>query len=158
MRRFAFLVLAVISAACGVQEALVGEQSVKFSTPTSTDTLLARAAAELTELGFTIGGREGNTLFTNPRPLPDAAGSAGMTNMAGSANQLWFVHFVADSKMFRSGTNGTVRGFLVPETAMTSSGNVVQENALPVSADRVAAFRELQRVAERLNAAANRGH
>jgi len=157
MRRFAFLVMAVVAAACGVQEAQVGEQTVKIATPSSPDTLLARAAAELTQLGFTIGGREGNMIFTVPRPLSDAASSAGAANMAGTANQLWFVHFVADSRMFRSGTNGTVRGYLVPRTGAPSPGNVVQENAQQITSERVAAFRELRRVAERLNVAANRG-
>jgi len=153
MRRFAFLALAVLSAACGARELQVSEGSVSFSTPASADTLLARAAAELTQLGFTIGGREGNLLFTAPRPLPDSAGA-----QAGATNQLWLVHIVADNKVFSAGSDGIVRAYLVPEALMPSPGNTAMDNALRITDQRPAAFLELRRIAERINAAANRGY
>ena len=153
MRRIAFLALAVLSAACGAREIEVSEGSVSFSTPAPADTLLARAAAELTQLGFTIGGREGNLLFTAPKPLPDSAGAA-----AGGTNQLWLVHIVADNNPFSAGSSGIVRAYLVPETLMPSPGNASMENAQRITDQRPAAFLELRRIAERLNAAANRGY
>jgi hypothetical protein len=153
MRRFAFLALAVLSTACGARELEVGEGSVSFSTPASADTLLARAAAELTQLGFTIGGREGNLLFTAPRPLPDSARA-----QPGGTNQLWLVHIVADNKVFSAGSDGIVRAYLVPEALMPSPGNTAMDNALRITDQRPAAFLELRRIAERLNAAANRGY
>jgi len=146
MPRFAFIVLAVALAACRLPQAEVSEQSVQFVSPSSPDSALTRVAAELTQLGFAIGGREENLVFTAPTPLPAGAGEGGR-------EQLWFVHVVSNARLFRGGTDTRVRGFLVPQTGDVSPGNIVQEKALQITADRPAAFREVQRVAERLHAA-----
>jgi len=146
MRRFVFIALAVALAACGTQQAAVSEQSVQFSSPAHPDSVLTRVAAELTQLGFTIGGREENLVFTAPRPLPAGAGEGGR-------EQLWFVHVVSDAQLFRGGTTTRVRGFFVPQTGDITPGNIVQEKAQQITVDRPDAFREVRRVAERLHAA-----
>ena len=154
MRRFAFVALAVVLAACGAPEAVVGEQSVVFVTPASQDSALARVSRELAQLGFSIGGRQENLVFTTPRPLPAATRTG--TTARDTMPQLWFVHVLADDRLFRGGSNVTVRGYFVPQTGMLSPGNVVQEQALPVTSARTEAFRELRRIAGLLHAALER--
>ena len=149
MRRYAFIALIAVSASCRVQHQVeVGENSVRLVNPATTEGALAQAAAELTQLGFTVGGREENLVFTTPQPLPAAAA-------AGGPQQLWFLHVVADDRLFRGGADVTVRGFLVPHVGNMTPGNVVQQRAIPITAARPEAFREVRRIAERLNAVAN---
>lgn len=152
MRRSAIIALAVLSAACSSNQLFVGERNVSFTTPASPDTLLARAAAALADLGFTVGGREGNMLFTTPAPLPESV--AGST--AGDPQQ-WFIHVAAESQQFTTGSTGTLRAYLVPPTELPSPGNSSVENAHQVTADRAAVFGELRRVADRVRVAATRG-
>ena len=154
MRRFVFVAAVVALAACGTPAPEVGEHSVRFASQPPADSALTRAAAALTELGFTVGGRHENLVFTTPQPRPAAARVAGVAN--DTTAQLWFLHVTADDRLFRGGSNTTVRAFLIPSTGNVSPGNVVQENALPVNSDRPEAFRELRRIAERLHAAATR--
>ncbi len=152
MRGFAIATLAVLTAACGSNTLSVGERTVSFTTPASPDTLLARAEAALLQLGFAVGGRQENVLFTAPRALPDSiAGSP-----AGTPQQ-WFVHVTAEDKLFSAGTTGTIRAYLVPVTAMPSPGTSAMESAHQVTSRRPAAFRELRRVGERVQAEATRG-
>ena len=153
MRRFAFTAALVAVAACGTPQAEVGESSVKFSSPPPADSALTIAAATLTRLGFTVGGRQDNLIFTTPQPIPAAALPAGAAS--DSTAQLWFLHVTADNRLFRGGSNTTVRAFLMPRTGNVSPGNVVQENATLVTVDRPEAFRELRRIAEELHVAAN---
>lgn len=152
MRRFAIITLAAFSAACGANQVNVGETTVSFTTPASPDTLLARAAAELTQLGFQMGGREQNLIFTAPRPLPDS-----IAGTVGGDPQQWFIHVTADPQVFAAGSTGVVRAYLIPLMGTPSPGNSVTENVHPVSDDRPAVFRELRRVSERLQVAATRG-
>ena len=158
MRRFAFIALVLVSAACGRQQANVGEQSITFVSPVSADSVLARTAAALTQLGFTVGGQQENLVFTAPAPLPDSAtgGAGSPADIAPGTPQLWFVHVVADERLFRGGSNVTVRGYLVPPTGVLTPGNIVQQQAQPVTSARPAAFRELRRIADRLVAVGGR--
>lgn len=155
MRRFVFLAALVAIAACGAPLPEVGESSVKFASPPPADSALSRAAAELTRLGFTIGGRQENLVFTAPQPMPASARPANAV-ANDSTPQQWFLHVTADDRLFRGGSNTTVRAFLMPRTGNVSPGNVVQEQALLVTSDRPEAFRELRRIAEQLQAAAMR--
>ncbi len=154
MRRFVVLAALVTVAACGVREVDVGQSSLKFASPPPADSALNRAATELTRLGFTIAGRQENLIFTAPQPLPAAArqGAAASDTMP----QQWFIHVTADDRLFRGGSFTTIRAFFMPQTGNVTPGNVVQENAMVVTADRPEAFRELQRIAEQLHAAAMR--
>ena len=154
MRRLVVLAIVVALGACGTPEPEVGEHSIRFASPPPADSALNRAAAELAQLGFTIGGRQENLLFTAPRPLPPEARPSGATN--DTTPVLWFLHITADDRLFRGGSNTTVRAFFVPPTGNLSPGNVVQENAVPITSDRPEAFRELRRIADRLHAAAMR--
>ena len=154
MRRFAFTAALVAVAACGTPQAEVGESSVKFASPPPADSALTVAAAALTRLGFTVGGRQENLVFTTPQPVPAAAQTSGAANEP--TPQLWFLHVTADDRLFRGGSNTTVRAFLMPRTGTVSPGNVVQENATLVTVDRPEAFRELRRIAEELHTAAMR--
>lgn len=154
MRRFAFTAALVALAACGSPQAEVGESSVKFASPPPADSALSQAAVELARLGFTIGGRHENLIFTAPQPIPAAALAQ---RAAGDAtSQMWFLHVTADDRLFRGGSNTTIRAFLMPPTGNVSQGNVVQENAVLVTTDRPELFRELRRIAEQLHAAAMR--
>ena len=153
MRRFAFVAALVAVAACGTPQAEVGESSVRFASPPPADSALNRVAAALTNLGFTIGGRHENLVFTAPQAMPAAALPQGM---AGETPQMWFFHVTADDRLFRGGSNTTVRAFLMPRTGDITPGNVVQENALLITAARPEAFREMQRIAEQLRVAAMR--
>ena len=152
MRRLAIISLAVLAAACSHGQAIVGEQSVTFSTPASVDTLMARAGSELSRLGFDATATSEGLLFTAPRPLPDSVAPA-----TGGAPQLWFVHIVTEPQRFTSGSSATVRGYLVPMHAMPTPGNSVLEYATPITSDRRAIFNELRRVAEQGRNAATRG-
>src|SRR5688500_18456161 len=155
MRRFVFVAAVVtLAAACGTPAPEVGEHSVRFASPPPADSALNRAAAALAELGFTVGCRHENLIFTTPQPLPAGARVGGVAN--DTTAQLWFLHVTADDRLFRGGSNTTVRAFLIPSTGNVSPGNVVQENALPVNSDRPEAFRELRRSAEQLHTAAMR--
>jgi len=153
MRRFSFVALAVVFAACGSPQVEVGEQSVSFVSPVGVDSVLARASAELVQLGFTVSGRQENLVFTTPQPVP---GAGGATTASDSGAQLWFIHVLADAERFRGGSNTIVRAFLIPRTGNLTPGNIVQEQALPVTSARPEAFRELRRIADRLHAAAIR--
>src|SRR5688572_27524424 len=114
MRRYAFIAMAMLVAGCGPQVVEVSEQSVQFVAPSSRDSTLAKVAAELTQLGFAIGGRQDTLIFTAPRPLPAGAGVAGgATAGPGGSEQLWFVHVVSDDRLFRGGSTTRVRGFFV---------------------------------------------
>ena len=93
MRRFVFLAALVTIAACGNPQAEVGESSVKFASQPPADSALNRAADELTRLGFTVGGRHENLIFTTPQPLPAAARPATAND---TTPQLWFLHVTAD--------------------------------------------------------------
>jgi hypothetical protein len=152
MRRLAIISLAVLAAACSRGQAIVGEQSVTFSTPASVDTLMARAGSELSRLGFDATATSEGLLFTAPRALPDSVAPA-----TGGAPQLWFVHIVTEPHRFSAGSSATVRGYLVPMHAMPTPGNSVLEYATPVTSDRRAIFNELRRVAEQVRNAATRG-
>ena len=154
MRRFAFTAALVAVAACGTPQAEVGESSVKFASPPPADSALAVAAAALSQLGFTVGGRHENLIFTTPQPVPAAALPAGAAS--DPTPQMWFLHVTADDRLFRGGSNTTVRAFLMPRTGNVSPGNAVQENATLVTIDRPEAFRELRRIAEHLHDAAMR--
>ena len=160
MRPFVFLSAVVAFAACGTPQAEVGQHSVQFVSPPPADSALNRAAAELAQLGFTIGGRHENLIFTAPQPLRiGTSGSTAATSSGAAADtsaQLWFIHVTADDRLFRGGSNTTVRAFFVPRTGNLSPGNVVQENAQAVTSDHPEAFRELRRIADRLYAAAMR--
>ena len=158
MRRFAFIALAFVSAACGVQEINAGEQSLSFVSPATIDVLLTRTETTLGELGFTVGGRHENLVFTAPQPLPEAArgGPGSPADTAGAGPQLWFVHVVANNRLFRGGSNVTVRGYLVPRTGNLTPGNILQQQAQPVTSARPAAYRELRRIADRLHAVSAR--
>ena len=154
MRRVVVLAIVVALGACGTPRPEVGEHSIRFASPPPADSALNRVAAELTRLGFTIGGRHENLIFTAPRPLPAEARSAGAAN--DTTPVLWFLHVTADDRLFRGGSNTTVRAFFVPPTGNLSPGNIVQENAMAVTSDRPEAFRELTRIADQLYAAAMR--
>ena len=154
MRRFVVLAIVVALAACGTPRPEVGEHSIRFASPPPADSALNRVAAELTRLGFTIGGRHENLIFTTPQPIPPQARPASAAN--DSTSMLWFLHVTADDRLFRGGSNTTVRAFFVPPTGNLSPGNVVQENALAVTSERPEVFRELTRIAEQLYAAAMR--
>ena len=154
MRRSLFVALTVVVAACGAPEATIGDQSVVFASPARKDTALARVATELAQLGFTVNGRQENLVFTAPREMPPAPRQAAASG--DSLPQQWFVHVLADDRLFRGGSNITVRGYFVPRTGKLSPGNIVQEQALPVTSARPEAFRELRRVADRLHAAVMR--
>ncbi len=154
MRCSMFLALAVIVAACGAPEATIGEQSVVFASPDRKETALEREATELTQLGFTVTGRQENLVFTAPQPMPPAPQHEAASG--DSLPQLWFVHVLADDRLFRGGSNVTVRGYYVPRTGILTPGNLVQEQAMPVTSARREAFRELRRIADRLHAAVMR--
>ena len=160
MRPFVFLSAVIVLAACGTPQAQVGEHSIQFVSPPPADSALNRAAAELAQLGFTIGGRHENLIFTSPQPAPGtgaSGGTAGTSSAAADTSaQLWFIHVTADDRLFRGGSNTTVRAFFVPRTGNLSPGNVVQENAQAVTSDHREAFRELRRIADQLYAAAMR--
>jgi hypothetical protein len=152
MRRLAIIALAVVTAACNRGQAIVGEQSVSFSTPASVDTLMARAGSELSRLGFEATATSEGLLFTAPRPLPDSIAPA-----TGGAPQLWFVHILTEPQRFSAGSSATIRGYLVPAHALPTPGNAVLEYAIPVTDARPAVFNELRRVAEQVRNAATRG-
>jgi hypothetical protein len=153
MRRFAIISLVILTAACGIRQAGSGERTITFTTPATRDTLLARAAVALTQMGFQIGGIEEGMLFTVPRTLPDSIAPA-----LGGQRQQWFVQIHATNQRFIAGSSGVVRGYLIPMTAAPpSQGNAVRENAEPVSIERPAIFRELERVAAGVREAATRG-
>lgn len=153
MRRFALVAAALVTAACGAPQVDVREQSLTFASPLGMDSVLARASAELVQLGFTIGGRQDNLVFTVPKAMP--AEAAGRT-VSDSGEQLWFVHVLAADRLFRGGSNTTLRAYLMPRTGNLTPGNIVQEQAQPVTSARPEAFRELRRIADRLQAAAFR--
>ena len=152
MRRLAIISLAVLTAACSRGQAIVGEQSVSFTTPASLDTLMARTGAELSRLGFDATATSEGLLFTAPRPLPDSVAPA-----VNGVPQLWFVHVLAERQRFTAGSSATVRGYLVPRNAIPTPGNSVLEYARPITEDQPAAFNELRRVAQQLRNAATRG-
>ncbi len=152
MRRFAIVTVVVLSAACGIRQGGTGERTVTFTTPASRDTLLARAATALMEMGFQIGGMEQGMVFTAPQPLPDSVARAD----TGGAQQ-WFIQVNAEDQRFIAGSAGVVRAYLLPSTPAPSPGNVSRSNAEPVSTSRPAVFRELERVAAGVRAAAVRG-
>ena len=153
MRRLAFLSLAVLATACSRGQTVAGEQSVRFTTPASVDTLMARAGAELSRLGFDATATSEGLLFTSPRPLPDSVAPA-----VGGTSQTWFIHVIAESQRFTAGSAATVRAYLVPAHAMPTPGNAVLEYAIPVTSARAPLFNELRRVAEQLRNAAVRGY
>ena len=152
MRRLAFISLAVVMAACNRGEAYVGEQSVSFTTPSTVDTLMARAGSELSRLGFDATATSEGLLFTAPRPLPESVAPA-----TAGAPQMWFVHIVTQPRRFTTGADAVVRGYLVPPHAMPTPGNSVLEYAIPITSSRPAMFNELRKVAEQVREAATRG-
>jgi hypothetical protein len=152
MRRLAIISLAVLAAACSRGTAIVGEESVTFTTPASFDTLLARAGNELSRLGFDATATSEGLLFTSPRPLPDSIVPA-----SGGEPQLWFIHVIAEPQRFSAGSSAIVRAYLVPKTAMPTPGNSVLEYATPVTSRSPAVFNELRRVATQVRNAATRG-
>ena len=153
MRRLAILSLAVLAAACSRGQTVAGEQSVRFTTPAPADTLMARAGAELSRLGFDATATSEGLLFTAPRPLPDSVAPA-----VSGTPQTWFIHVIAEPQRFTAGSAATVRAYLVPAHAMPTPGNAVLEYAIPVTSDRAPVFNELRRVAEQLRNAAVRGY
>ena len=153
MRRFAILSLAVLAAACSRGQTIAGDQSVRFTTPAPLDTLMARAGAELSRLGFDATATSEGLLFTAPKPLPDSVAPA-----VDGAAQTWFIHLFAESQTFTAGSAATVRAYLVPANAVPSPGNTVLEYAVPVTSERAPVFNELRRVAEQLRNAAVRGY
>ena len=152
MRRLAIISLAVLAAACSRGQTIAGEQSVRFTTPASVDTLIARAGTELSRLGFDATATSEGLLFTSPRPLPDSVAPA-----VNGAPQMWFVHVLAESQQFTSGSAATVRAYLIPSHAIPTPGNSVLEYAIPVTSARATVFNELRRVAEQVRNAATRG-
>ena len=152
MRRLAIISLAVLAAACSRGQTVAGEQSVRFTTPAPVDTLMARAGAELSRLGFDATATSEGLLFTAPRPLPDSVAPA-----VNGTPQTWFIHVLAESQRFTSGSAATVRAYLVPVNAVPTPGNAVLEYAVPVTSARAPVFNELRRVAEQLRNAAVRG-
>ncbi len=158
MRRLAFASLALVSA-CALRQAQ-GVQDLTFSVPSSADTVLARARAELTELGYEITPTEERLVLTAPRPIPDslARGGDGGTDVTG---QLWVLRVSASDQVFSAGSRATVSAFFFPASspADASPGNVVLHSATPVTAASTPTlFTEVQRVAGRIqDAAARRG-
>ena len=156
MRRLT-LVCLVFASGCMLRQA-AGDQSLTFSVPATADTLLARARTELTELGYEVTPNEDRLVITNPRPVPDSlARSAGSgTDFTG---HLWVLRVSAEDQVYTAGSRGTVAAFVFPVTSAReqTAGNVIFERATPVTRSSTPGlFNEIERVAERIQAAAAR--
>jgi hypothetical protein len=126
------------------------EQPTSFTAPGTPEQVLARAEAELTQMGSQVVSREQRTVFTAPRPVP-----GGTANASGQP-QLWFFRVSAKPQMFTAGSSVDVRAYLVPAPEAVTGGNVLQQNAIEVTADRPELFNEVRQVAARIQAAAGR--
>ena len=157
MRRFALIVVAALSGCMLRQTA--GEQTVSFSVPHPPDTLLARARTELGTLGYAVTPTAERVVITTPRPVPDSL--AGLSpDSVPLTGQMWVLRVTAAQQTNAGGSRGTVSAFLFsasPRRDSTTTGNVVFERATPVTRTLTPGlFTEVQRVAERIQAAAVR--
>lgn len=126
------------------------DQPTSFTAPGTPEQVLARAEAELTQLGSQVVSREQRTVFTAPRPVP------GPTTSMSSQPQLWFFRVSAKPQMFTAGSSVDVRAYLVPAAVPVTGGNSVQQNAIEVTAERPELFNEVRRIAGLIQAAASR--
>jgi hypothetical protein len=141
------IVAAVLLAGC-FRGTPAGEQPTSFTVPGTPEQVLARAEAELGQMGFQVVSREQRTVITAPRPVPDSLLTTG------SGPQLWFLRVSAKPQVFTAGSAADVRAYLVPAPEATSGGNLMQQQAIEVTSDRPALFNEVRRIAGRVQSAA----
>ncbi len=147
MHRFIFVALMVLT---GCFRGIGGsEQPTAFTAPGTPEQVLARAEAELTQMGAQVVSREQRTVFTAPRPVPQTAGTS-------SEPQMWIIRVSAKPQMFTAGSSVDVRAYLIPAREAVTGGNVIQQNTIEVTAERPELFNEVRRIAARIQAAAGR--
>lgn len=156
MNRFVFASVVILCSACALRQT-TGDQALSFTVPSSADTLLARARAELSELGYEVTPNEDRLVITTPRPIPDSLAG---TDSAGAdlTGQLWVLRVSATNQAYSAGSRATVSAFMFPAGPRDqSAGNVIYEKATPITrTSNPALFTEVQRVAERIQDAAVR--
>ena len=150
MRRFTIVALILLA---GCFRGIGGsEQPTSFTVPGTPEQVLARAEAQLTELGSQVVSREQRTVITAPRPIPATAAAA-----TSGQPQLWFFRVSAKPQTFTAGSAVDVRAYLLPPTEMnTSPGNVVRQDAIEVTAERPELFNEVRRIAALIQGAGGR--
>ena len=165
MRRLGVLCATLLAACAGMGGG--GGESVSVNVPGTPDSVLRIAATQLQHHGYTVTQAGDGMLVTLPRavpnylietsnPAPGKGRAQQQAAQAAQAPQQWVLRVQTERIFLASGTRLRVAGFIVPPTVRLTSGNAVQQTAIPITSENARLFREVQVVAQWIADAAAR--
>ncbi|HVE79300.1 MAG TPA: hypothetical protein VNA89_10585 [Gemmatimonadaceae bacterium] len=132
-----------------------GADNVTLSVAAPADSVLRIATTQLELHGYEVSRLDDQVIVTRPRAMPNYLIEVSTARNERAGNE-WMVRVSAEPLEFIGGTRVTVRGYVLPRVRQVSAGNSASERAIPVTDDNPQLFREIEVIADWIDAAAQR--
>jgi hypothetical protein len=164
MRRLGVLCAFLLAACAGMGGGGGVSENVTLNVPGAPDSVLRLAVTQLQHHGYTVTQAGDGMIITLPKPVPNylietsnpAPAKGRGQQSAAQASQQWVLRVQTEKIFLASGTRLRVAGFIVPQAVRLTSGNAVQQTAIPITSENRRLFREVEVVAQWISDAATR--
>ncbi|GAC1514784.1 MAG: hypothetical protein NVS1B4_03310 [Gemmatimonadaceae bacterium] len=144
----AVLTLSACSVFRGGPSGVRSNEDVVLAFPVPADTALRVAITQLQLHNYRVNPAGPGLVVTSPRPVPDYLIEVSNDAKASRPRQQWILRVQVDKQRFVSGSRVMVNGYILPPTGVITAGNRMSQHAIPVTAENVRLFREVQVVGE----------